>query len=295
MASSKTFAVVGGDRRMAYLAEALAEKSPGSRVYTLFCTPSGNGTAACPPSDMNLVLPQSNVIIFPLPLFNAAGFVNAPESVQAIPFGDCLHAISPDALVFAGRIPRTTIEQAEKQGVALVDYMKREEFAVLNAVPTAEGAVGIALNERSRTLFGSNCLVIGNGRIGRCLVTRLLAFGAKVCVSIRKPEDYAWVKIAGATPVYSSDLDCALPGCDVIFNTVPSMVLGKAQLCRLARSCLIIDVASLPGGIDFDAANEHGLQAIHALSLPGKGAPATAGEIILDTIWNILIERGFLS
>jgi Lactate dehydrogenase and related dehydrogenases len=295
MVSHKTFAVVGGDLRMAYLAEALAEKSPEDLIYCTSGTCAGTGTAVRLFTDIKLVLPQSNVVIFPLPLLDANGYLNFPESAPPLPFHSCLEYISPDTLVFAGRIPVAVAEQAKRYGIGLIDYMEREEFAVLNAVPTAEGAVGIALQERSRTLFGSNCLVLGNGRIGRCLVKLLIAFGAKVQVGIRKPEDHAWAKIAGATPVYFSDLAQVLQGVDVLFNTVPGMVLGSAQLHCLRRSCLLIDLASRPGGMDFDAAQAQGLRAIHALSLPGKVAPATAGENILDTIWNILKERGFLS
>ena len=52
----------------------------------------------------------------------------------------------------------------------------------------------------------------------------------------------------------------------------------------------MIDLASKPGGIDFDAARELGVNTIWALSLPGKVAPISAGQIICDTIHNILTE-----
>ena len=47
----------------------------------------------------------------------------------------------------------------------------------------------------------------------------------------------------------------------------------------------------MPGGVDFDSAQRMGITAIHALSLPGKVAPKTSGEIIKNTIFNILEEE----
>ena len=53
---------------------------------------------------------------------------------------------------------------------------------------------------------------------------------------------------------------------------------------------LIIDLASAPGGVDFEAAHKFRLDAVRALSLPGKCAPKTAGEIIKTTVFNIIEE-----
>ena len=45
-----------------------------------------------------------------------------------------------------------------------------------------------------------------------------------------------------------------------------------------------------PTGVDFAAAQQSGLNVIWALSLPGKVAPRTAGNIIKDTILNMIHE-----
>jgi hypothetical protein len=77
---------------------------------------------------------------------------------------------------------------------------------------------------------------------------------------------------------------------DIIFNTVPSLILDADMLTKTARNTLIIDLASRPGGVDFEAAHKMGIKVIWALSLPGKVAPDTAGDIIGKTILNILDE-----
>ena len=71
--------------------------------------------------------------------------------------------------------------------------------------------------------------------------------------------------------------------------------LGAGVLSRilekLPRGALVIDLASLPGGTDFAAAEELGLHAEHALALPGRCAPQTAGALIAQTVLAILEER----
>ena len=64
-----------------------------------------------------------------------------------------------------------------------------------------------------------------------------------------------------------------------------------ALLQQLPGGALIIDLASLPGGTDFAAAEELGLHAEHALALPGRCAPQTAGALIAQTVLAILEER----
>ena len=89
----------------------------------------------------------------------------------------------------------------------------------------------------------------------------------------------------------SEALPQAAAEADIIFNTVPAVILDKGVLSGLKRDCLVVDLASKPGGVDFETAKELGVQIIWALSLPGKVAPITAGDIIHDTVLNVLRER----
>ena len=78
---------------------------------------------------------------------------------------------------------------------------------------------------------------------------------------------------------------------DIIFNTIPALVLNRNELIKIRNDALVIDLASKPGGVDFDAAKELGIRVIWALSLPGRVAPVTAGIIIKDTIINMMREE----
>ena len=105
----------------------------------------------------------------------------------------------------------------------------------------------------------------------------------------RKSSDLAWIKLnsfQGVKTGYFSELEKY----DLIFNTVPAMIFDEEKLKRIKSGALIIDLASYPGGVDFEKAKELGVKTIHALSLPGKVAPKSAGEIIESTILSILKE-----
>ena len=76
----------------------------------------------------------------------------------------------------------------------------------------------------------------------------------------------------------------------MIFNTVPALIFPRRVLAQLEPGCVLIDLASKPGGVDFSAAKELGIHAVQALSLPGKTAPRAAAEIIKNTIYNMMEE-----
>ncbi len=293
MIKTKVFSILGGDARQAHLANALAAREDGYRIYAMMLHEGVKlHKKIIPVDDVKKILPQSNVVIFPLPLLGNDWEINAPGSSLKVTLQECLEYIHPDTIVLAGKVPSSAQELAAQRGVEIIDYLNREEFAVLNAVPTAEGAIEIALREMPITLFGATCLITGYGRIAKVLAGLLRSFGAKVIVVARKCSDLAWIRVAGCQPVHLSEMAEHLPAADLVVNTVPSLLLEEEKLVLLKRSCLIIDLASKPGGVDFEAAKALGLKAEWALSLPGKVAPITAGVITLDTIFNILHEKG---
>ncbi len=161
-----------------------------------------------------------------------------------------------------------------------------------NAPPTAEGAVQIAMEELPITIHGARVLVLGYGRVGRAAAGRFAALGAKVSVAARKYADLAWAEAEGYTAERIGELEPWLCGYDLIVNTAPARLLGEKELSGLKPGCLVIDLASRPGGVDFEAAAALGVKAIWALSLPGKVAPVSSGRYIRDTVYNILRELG---
>ena len=122
---------------------------------------------------------------------------------------------------------------AGQRGITVLDYFAREELAVANAVPTAEGAVQIALEQMPITLHGSRVLVIGFGRVGRAVAQRMAALGARVTVAARRYESLAWAQAIGYGAEKTGQLAGWLCGYDLVVNTVPALVLGEAELADL--------------------------------------------------------------
>ena len=123
------------------------------------------------------------------------------------------------------------------------------------------------------------------------LGVRLSELGMNVTVCARRAEQRAVAESFGLRGAALSRLDALAPAFDTVVNTVPARVLTAPVLAALRPGSLIVDLASKPGGTDFDAARRLGHKAIHALSLPAVCAPETAGEAVAHTVLTILRER----
>ena len=279
--------VVGGDLRQVRLAQLLHEE--GHTVHT-WAMEEAEGVPG-PAGDLTEAR-LADCVVLPLPAAGEDGGLNAPFSKRRTELSAVLDALRPGQVVCAGRASPELTALAEERQLRLFDYFSREELAVANAVPTAEGAVQLAMEELPITLHGARVLVVGFGRLGRALALRLAGLGARVSVAARKYADLAWAESFGFGTEHTGQLRPWLCGYDLVVNTVPARVLGEAELAELRPDCLVIDLASKPGGVDLDAAARLGKKVVWALSLPGKVAPVTAGRAIRTAIYNILSELG---
>ena len=134
--------------------------------------------------------------------------------------------------------------------------------------------------------------MLGYGKIGKILAKDLYGMGAQTHVEARKYADLAMIEGHGYEPLPLDNLKDHIHEFDIIFNTIPALILDDEILAHVRKYALIIDLASKPGGVDFDAAKSYGVKVIWALSLPGKIAPVSSGAIIKDTIMNIIKELG---
>jgi dipicolinate synthase subunit A len=287
---NKKFTVLGGDLRSAKLANFL--KADGNRVYIYGFNKEGFVPGIEESENLSLAIDESDVVIGPIPCSNDDETVNAPFFNGKIHINEVFKIMNKNQLFMAGRISEKISHLSNIFNVYCIDLLEREDMSILNAVPTAEGAIQIAMEEMPITLHNSNALVLGFGRIGKILTKILRGIGANVYVEARKFSDIAWIRSYGYNPVFLNQIADYLNKMDVIFNTIPHIVLDSEALRRINNECLIIDLASKPGGVDFGKASELGLKTIWALSLPGKVAPVTAAGFIKDTIYNILDELG---
>lgn len=271
----KSFGVVGGDKRQQELAALLRRDG-----HTVFTYGLGEGTP------IGLAL-EAEVIVLPLPLEGTDGSLNCREGTIALE--EVFAALHPEQRILAGQVKPTHWEMAKRHGLLLEDYFRRETLTVANAAITAECALQAAMEESESTLGEMDCLVLGFGRIGKLLCHRLRGLGCGVAAMARKPEDLAWIRAYGYKAVKLSELKNRLGSFDLVFNTVPAMVLDGNMVKALSPRCLCVDLASARG-IDPDAARERGVRCLWARGLPGKMAPHTAAKALCDTIYEILME-----
>lgn len=195
--------------------------------------------------------------------------------------------IGKDITLYTGALSNNMKKILEENKINYIDLMDLDNLAILNAIPTAEGAIATAMEMTDFTIHGSNILILGFGRIGKILSKMLNGIGATIFCEARKESDLAMIEAYGFKPVVLEHLDMYLPDMKIIFNTVPNLLLDERRLKMLDSKCAIIDLASSPGGIDFVKAKELKINYNWALALPGKVAPYTAAKYLKETIDSI--------
>ena len=281
------YLVIGGDMRSLYLAELLKKEYHRVEIYGFDKKLSNNKNAS-----LTQMVTIADVIICGIPLAAAGGLVNMPLSEESLPVHTLIEMMPESKFFVAGKIEKEVRESLTKKGVRYLDLLDREEMAVLNAIPAAEGAVELIIGAIPRTIHNSKILILGYGRIGKVLAKILSGFGADVWVEARNYSDLSWIEANGYKPVHLNDLERYVTEMNVIVNTVPHMLITADILNKIHLDCYLLDLASNPGGIDFEHAAKLGLKTEWALSLPGRVAPMTAAEIIKITIDNVMLEGG---
>lgn len=284
------FAIIGGDLRIVKLAEMLAKDENQIYVYGLEKAEDLRNKPNIVQCDtIKKTVQDAEIIIGPIPFSSNGNTVNAPFCDKEITIREMMHVINAKVLI-AGGITPEVYDMANDEYIEIIDIMKREELAVLNTIATAEGTIQIAIENTNKILHGSEVLILGFGRIGKVLARKLAGLAVKVTCAARKDEDLAWIQAYGHKATNINSIGPNLSQFDIIINTVPHMILTEERLANVKKECLLIDLASNPGGIDKKAVKDKNLKFVWALSLPGKVAPTTSAEFIKDTIYNIVKE-----
>lgn len=223
---------------------------------------------------------NSDIIISGMPLSRDGVTINAPYSRHEINLEE-IYTYIQDKIFVAGGIP---IQFYENKTIKNIDLLQSEELTILNAIPTAEGTIKIAIEETEITIHESNIMILGYGRIGKILCKNFKNLGAKVYCVARKEADLAWIREEGYIPIEYNELENISNKMDIVINTVPSLVIKEKMLKNLKKSCIIIDVASNPGGVDKNMTKRYKIKEITALGIPGKIAPLTAAKYIKESI-----------
>lgn len=243
------FSIIGGDARSLSVASYLCRMGMDVHLFGFNVSHRIPQQAElC--SDLREAIACSRFIVLPLPVSDGNGLLRTPLYDGTIFCHDAIQLITAKQMLFGGKIPEPLCEMLHQMSVPYVDYAEREEFAVANAVPTAEGAIEIALHETPFTINGTHCLVTGFGRIAKILAHFLQGMGAHVTVSARRFSDLSAITAYGCTAIHTKEIANAISDFQIIFNTVPALLFDEKTLRKAQKNTLLIDLASKPGGAD---------------------------------------------
>lgn len=226
--------------------------------------------------DNNLEIDKQNkkIIIGPIPYSTDGKTLYAPFCNKKLDIN-----LLKDKKIIAGKIPK------EVADIESIDILKNEYFTIRNTVPTAEGAIAKAIELTDINIDKANIMVLGFGRVGKTLCYKLKNLGANVYAEARKERDLAWIDVFGYNAIPLEKINENICKMDIIFNTIPELILDKSKLILMNEKTLIIDLASKPGGTDFESANKMGIKAILYSGIPGKIASEYEAELIKEVIY----------
>ncbi|GKS09970.1 dipicolinate synthase subunit DpsA [Paenibacillus chitinolyticus] len=236
-------------------------------------------------------LEKADALVLPVVGTDEQGLVESIFSGNELTLtADLLSALPKHAVIYTGMAKPYLKQLCESQGLKLVELLERDDVAIYNSIPTAEGALMIAIQNTDITIHGSQSMVLGFGRTGLTMARTLQGLGAKVKVGVRKPEHFARALEMGFTPFYTRELYQEVANIDLLFNTIPTMIVTAQIITNIPHRAVLIDLASKPGGMDFRFAEKRGIKAMLAPGLPGIVAPKTAGRILANTLSQLMVE-----
>lgn len=282
MSDSKRFVFLGGDLRQCFMARKLVEKNYLIATYGLDI--DGQYDLIYRASSLKSALNFGNIIVCPVPVSHDHVMITSEVKLDDLTIDNLISNLNENHTLFGGVIFNELKTACDNKHIPYYDLMKMEPISIKNAIATAEGTIVEAITQSTINLHGSSCLVLGYGRCAKVLAEKLKGLNAYVTVCTRNEEALAYADSFGLQTVQLDALSNSLLNYDFIFNTIPYKVLDESIIKQLKKSTIIIDIASKPGGTDFDACKEYGISASLCLGLPGKYAPEASADILNNII-----------
>ncbi|WP_284140001.1 MULTISPECIES: dipicolinic acid synthetase subunit A [unclassified Virgibacillus] len=289
---NQTIAVIGGDARYLELIRQLHGLGDVTTIIVGY-DKLEQGFTGTKKMDFDDLEPEKlDVVILPITGTKKAGEVEAVFSDQKIYVRrEWFERLPYGTVVFTGITNQYLDSMMANAKATLIPLLDRDDVAIYNSIPTAEGTIMMAIEHTDYTIHSSRIIVAGFGRVGNTVANKFSALGAKVSVAASSIKDLARITEMGLQAIPLNNLPDYTEQCDLLINTIPAPVITKEAIQQLPSHALIFDLASKPGGTDFDFAKQRGIKAILARSLPGVVAPKTAGKILADVIIQILNGR----
>lgn len=286
---SDNFAVIGGDLRNIELVKLLAKDQRKVFTYGLeenkeLLENLNNNIIIC--KDIEEICSNVDIVISSIPFSRDGKTIYCEFSKNRINIISFFEKMKGKTLI-AGSINTNLIDEALKRNIKIIDVMKNEELAILNTIATAEGTIQTMISNTKNIIHESNILILGFGRVAKTLAKKLQGLVRNVDCASNNKEELAWIEAFGYNVINLENLVENISKYDIIINTIPAIILNYENMKYIRKDTLLIDLASNPGGIDKNEAENEGLKLIHALGLPGKIAPITSAKFIKKIIYEI--------
>ena len=282
-------AIIGGDIRQAYMVSIFRKKNLSVITYGL--THPMIQDICVQGKTMKETIQSSMVLISAIPFSKDGMTIPSLTSASDMTVDSFLNHSFHGQILFAGMISPKIRSHCNQYSIDYYDFMEDDCIAIANGIATAEGAIMEAITKSSGNLHKSHCLVLGFGRCGKTLATKLKGMEANVTICTRKNSDLALANALGFQTISLTHLGETLPSYDYIFNSIPALVLDNTLLSKVSKDVVIIDIASFPGGLDYEKAKELKLNAHLCLGIPGKISPKASAQILSDKVFHHIYNR----
>ncbi|MGM8212428.1 dipicolinate synthase subunit DpsA [Virgibacillus sp. W0430] len=289
MSTDLNILLLGGDERYLYAVSKLS--STYKQLYLVGFDEIDQFDDAGKRVDLSEVdLSTMDTIILPVTGTTEDGIVSTTYSKKDITLTKEMITKTPEHCVIYTGVSNSYLDEITTSRT-LVRIFARDDIAIRNSIPTAEATLQLAIKHTKSTIHGAQICVLGFGRVGFTVARLFANVGANVTVAVRKQEHMARIDELGMNSVHINELPTIIKDTSIFINTVPHPVLNLEHIRKMKPDTIIIDLASAPGGTDFEAAKSHGINAMLSLGLPGKTAPKTAGTIIAETLDTLFQEQ----
>lgn len=210
--------------------------------------------------------PDVTHLLLPVPSFEKDGRIKGGGVLEHI-----LADLPDNITIIGGNLAHPAL-----MGYRKIDLLEDPAYLIQNSAITADCAIQVIKNHLSVEFDDCVAMIIGWGRIGKCLSTQLKTLGCQVTVAARKESDRQALQTLGFTGISIEEIPVHLQEAHLVINTVPATILDTNQCSCHRGDTIFIELASLPGIVGTDV--------IQALGLPGKYAPEASGNLIAQTI-----------
>lgn len=298
--------ILGGDLRQYYMAKSLVERDFAISYYGLLFPNELPQVHRCRDKEemWEKMGEKSTALVLPVPITLDGTHVRSNSlSDDKIQLEELLLHVIKEQRIFGGEFSDGLKRRLLEKKVQIEDVASDDIYGRNSTAPVAESAIVEAELLSDETIYGSRSLVLGCGRYGKALAERLQAWGSKVTMALEFP---AAVKTLPASQMRFSAEHIMVkqnepyesygfhgsdePGWNFVFRTTSQIPLDAEFLNRLSPNTVIIDIADVPDGVDYEYAKKQGITVCFCPGVAGKYAAKTAGEILAEIIWKKISE-----